>query len=71
MIKENHYNSLKRHISDLLQGLTNHREELPEGVESYISEEFYQEALDTLEKRRRKLEKREVEFLSAQSIAIL
>lgn len=65
MIKENHYNSLKGHISNLLAGISEHQENLPEEIVDQISQDYYQEALDTLEKRKRKLKKGEEEYKKA------
>ena len=65
MIKENHYLSLRKHIRHLISGLVNNKKELPQAVLTDISEEFYMEALEKLEKQRKKLVKKEQEYFEA------
>jgi arginyl-tRNA synthetase len=65
MIRDNHYNSLKDHISNLITGISEHQEDLPDNIIDQISEEYYQKALETLEMRKRKLLKREEEYKKA------
>lgn len=56
MISDNHFQSLKSHIQNFIEGLSNFREELPEPLQENISEDYYAEALRKLEKRKNKLD---------------
>ncbi|MEM6814934.1 MAG: hypothetical protein AAF600_11125 [Bacteroidota bacterium] len=64
MVRDNHYKALTNHIKKLLIGLS--IEDEPSTIELEISEEFYRQALNKLEKQRRKLEKHQEEYLKAQ-----
>lgn len=49
----------------MLSGLSNHKKDLPEDINDKISEAFYEEALETLERRKRNLDQREQEYKEA------
>jgi predicted nucleic acid-binding Zn-ribbon protein len=65
MIRDNHYQSLKRHITSFMTGLSQYGEDLPQEVALTFSEEYYQDALEQLEERKKKLEKRQKDYLKA------
>ena len=41
MIKENHYKSLKVHISNLIAGISEHQDDIPANIIDQISEEYF------------------------------
>lgn len=65
MIRENHYKSLKRHVRNLLYGLSIHQEGLLEGIDPKISEAYYAKALQKLQNQKQLVDQRKEEYHQA------
>lgn len=65
MAKDRYYLLLKAQISNLLQGLSQHKELIPASLVEELSSPRYDQALQQLEKRKQKLEAREEDYRRA------